>query len=884
MSKLLIVESPAKAKTIGKYLGSDFVVKSSVGHIRDLPKKGLSIKIEPDGKSEDKWSFIPSYEISDDKKNVVTDLRKAAKEADEIFLAPDPDREGEAIAWHLSEVLKTVAKDKPVHRVTYNEITKNAVLTAIESPGDINLSRVDAQQSRRIIDRLVGFKVSPLLWKSLNYGYTLSAGRVQSVALRLLVEREREISSFIPEPYWIMGVEASKGSKATSFVAKLSRIDGEKPSVKTQEHASMIIDDLDGSSIFVSSIKETPKTRHPSPPFTTSTMQQTASSMLGLSPQRTMSIAQKLYESGLITYMRTDSVNIAQVARDAARKFIGETYGSDFVPEKPNIYKSRSGAQEAHEAIRPTDVENRPGNLKLDAQSAKLYDLIWRRFVASQMSDAKLSLKTVYIEAEKDDLIHSYTFTASTTSIVFEGFLSVIGSSLIKKGKATEEEGDEDNDEVKSLPPLKEGDKLVAERWLSDRKETKPPSRYSEASLVKALEENGVGRPSTYAQTIEVLVGRQYATRESRQLVPTKRGEDVSDWLVKKLESLFDVGYTAEMEAELDKIEDGTESGNVMLSRFYKKFTEWVDGAKEPPPPDEKFLELFSFLDEVSKWNDPVKRGKYVYDDKGFYDSVKTQFADKSKAMTVRQLQALVKLSVSYVDQVSEGERRLIDMGYGPELQRVKNAPPTEFVKWCFLTIDRIGGLQKNPFLQSLREQVDRGRILSEKQFVILARSIGKNAGVLPDADQVRARLEPFVPGGFDVAPVDPTIPAMFELLENVKDWKEPIQRGRRTYDDHEFVDSLRSQYLRSNSLSSRQLIALKRVCVLYKSQIPNFDEVAEKLGLTDLPVLEKANTAEKDARSAARAAARAEKSAIKAMEKKSKPVAKRSRTSTKKK
>jgi hypothetical protein len=582
--------------------------------------------------------------------------------------------------------------------------------------------------------------------------------------------------------------------------------------------------------------------------------------------------------------MRTDSVNVAQVAQSAARNFIAEAYGSSYVPEKPNIYKARSNAQEAHEAIRPTDVTNKPGDIKLDAQAAKLYDLIWRRFVASQMADAKLSLKTVYIEAEKDDIVHSYTFTASTTNVVFDGFLSVIGSSLIKKAKAADEEKDEDNDEVKSLPPLKEGEKLVAERWLSDRKETKPPSRFSEASLVKALEENGVGRPSTYAQTIEVLVGRQYATRESRQLVPTKRGEDVSDWLVKKLEPLFNVGYTAEMEAELDKIEDGSESGNLMLSRFYKKFTEWVDGAKDPPPPDEKFLELFAYLDEIAKWNEPVKRGKYIYDDKVFFDSVKKQFADKSKAMTVRQLQALVKLAVSYVDQIADGERRLVDMGYGPELQRVKNAPPTELVKWCFLTIDRIGGLQRNPFLQSLREQVDRGRILSEKQFVILARSIGKNAGVLPDAEQVRARLEPFVPGGFDVAPVDPTIPAMFELLGTIKEWKEPVQRGRRTYDDHEFVDSLRSQYLRSNSLSARQLVALKRVCVLYKAQIPNFEEVADRLGLKDLPVLEKANTAEKDARSAARAAARAEKSALKAMEKKSKPVASRGRGSSKKK
>jgi len=540
--KLLIVESPAKAKTIGKYLGDEFTVKSSVGHVRDLPKKGLSIKIAPVAANSSDWTFVPSYEVTADKKKVVAELRAAAKSADEIFLAPDPDREGEAIAWHLGEVLADVTKGKPVHRVTYNEITKGAVMAAVANPGEINLARVDAQQARRILDRLVGFKVSPLLWKNLPYGYSLSAGRVQSVALRLLVEREREIEAFNPVAYWVLGVEASKGTKDTVFMAKLARLDGEKPEIRSQEQSATCIDDLDGSSLRVTSVKRQPKSRHPYPPFTTSTLQQAASSVCGFSPHRTMSIAQKLYEAGLITYMRTDSVNIAKVALDAVRGEINGMFGADFVPEKPNYYKSKAGAQEAHEAIRPTDVTKKPGDIALDAASAKLYDLIWRRFVASQMTDAKLLQRTVALEAEKDGIRHSYVFTASNTSVEFEGFLAVMKLALSKKGK---DEAEEDSDEVKTLPELAEGEMLVANRWLSERKETKPPARFSEASLVKTLEENGVGRPSTYAQTIEVLVDRQYATREARQLVPTQRGMDVNDWLVKKLEPLFNVGYTA---------------------------------------------------------------------------------------------------------------------------------------------------------------------------------------------------------------------------------------------------------------------------------------------------------------------------------------------------
>lgn len=849
--KLLIVESPAKAKTIGKYLGPDFVVKSSVGHIRDLPKKGLSIKIAPEAGQVDAWTFTPSYEVSTEKKKVVEELRKAAKSAAEIYLAPDPDREGEAIAWHLGEVLADVTKGKPVHRVTYNEITKSAVLNAVAHPGEVNMARVDAQQARRILDRLVGFKVSPLLWRNLQYGYSLSAGRVQSVALRLLVEREREIAAFTPAAYWVLGVETSKGSKETSFIAKLSRIDGAKPDVKSQEQAAMHVDDLDGSSLRVVSVKTMPKTRHPYPPFTTSTLQQAASSVCGFSPHRTMTIAQKLYEAGLITYMRTDSVNIASVALDAARRQIAADFGEAFVPERPNFYKSKAGAQEAHEAIRPTDVSRRPGTLDLDAAAAKLYDLIWRRFMACQMADARLSQRTVGIEAEKEGLRHAYLFTASNTSVEFEGFLAATRTSAAKKGK---DDVDEESDEVRVLPPLAEGETLVPLRWLSDRKETKPPARYSEASLVKALEENGVGRPSTYAQTIEVLVGRLYATREARQLVPTQRGKDVNDWLVKKLEPLFNVGYTAEMESELDKIEEGEARGDGMLSAFFRKFSAWMDAAREAPPPSDKFEQLFELLDQVATWKPALKKGNRLYDDKGFVESVRKQLAENRLAVTDRQLQALVKLAVSYRDQIPDGERKLVDLGYGPNIDQMKNSPSEDLVKWCFQTIDRIGGLSKNPFLNSLREQVDRGRLLSTKQFQILARSVGENAGALDDADQVRARLAPYVPGGFEIAPVDPAVPELLKLLESVTDWKEPVHRGRRTYNDKEFVSSLRDQYARRSSLSERQVLALRRVCANYQAQIPGFEEVADRLGLRNLPQREKAGDAEKDAKAAARA------------------------------
>lgn len=830
MNKLLIVESPAKAKTIGKYLGGDFTVKSSIGHIRDLPKKGgLAIKIEPVKGVENEWTFKPTYEVSPEKKKVVSELRAAAKSADEIYLAPDPDREGEAIAWHLSEVLAKECKGKKVARVTYNEITKSAVQAAVANPREIDKARVDAQQARRILDRLVGFQVSPMLWRYLSYGRFLSAGRVQSVALRLLVEREREIRSFVPVPYWVLGVEASKDGVA--FRAKLARIDGKKPEIHEEGVAAAAVDDLNGATLRVSDVKDQPRTRHPYPPFTTSTLQQTASSVCGFSPHRTMSLAQKLYEQGLITYMRTDSVVIAKSAQDAAAEFVRSEYGSDFLPDKPNFYKSKSGAQEAHEAIRPTDVRRKPGAVDgLNAAEAKLYELIWRRFVASQMAEARFSLRSVSITAERPGIAHSYVFMASATTVVFEGFLKAMPISAAKK-KA---EGDDDSDEVATLPPLSVNDSPAVVQWLSDRKETKPPARFSEAALVKALEENGVGRPSTYAQTIEVLVNRQYATRESRQLVPTKRGEDVNDWLVSRMPALFDVGYTAQMESELDRIEEGTETEEKMLSAFYAKFLNWLAAAKDPPPDPEKFKALFALLDEVKVWREPKTVGKRTYDDREFAASVREQMENEPQKLSERQLRVLAAMAASYRDQIANADERFEKLGWGELIAKMRDAPPEELVRKCFDALAAADAISGNKFIESIKKQFDQGRTLSEKQFAILARSV-MESGSEESRAELKDLLAPFLPKDADVGVVqdDATICALMDMLSEVSAWKEPVKRGKRTFDDKEFAESLRGQFARRRTLTARQVAALKKLVASYREQISNFDERAKGIGLT---------------------------------------------------
>ena len=835
--KLLIVESPAKAKTVGKYLGREFVVKSSVGHIRDLPKENGAIKITPDG--ENHWHFVPSYEISEGKQKVVSELKSALKGADEVYLASDPDREGEAIAWHLKEVLEPYAGGKPFHRVTYNEITKSAVTKAVAEPRDIDMPRVDAQQARRILDRIVGYKVSPLLWKYIQCANnrTLSAGRVQSVALRLIVERQREIDAFTPVTFYLLGVEAKKrGGRSEEFTAKLARYDGEKPNIKDRSSADNMLLDLAGADLEVVDLKAQPKTRHALPPFTTSTLQQAASSVLGISPGKTMKLAQSLYEEGQITYMRTDSVSVSEQARAAAKSFITSEYGAEYYPDKPNFFKSKESAQGAHEAIRPTDVTLSPERFGLDTPEQRLYGLIWSRFVASQMADAKTTLRTVSLEPRKPAMAHTYLFTASATEIDFEGFLKVMKISLRKRKVASDEEVDDESDEVAKLPALAVGESLEAVRWLADEKKTKGPSHYSEASLIKALEENGVGRPSTYAQTIETLKTREYAKTEKRKLVPLERGILVSDWLTKKLDSLFSVGYTAEMEAELDKVEEKGEPMDTMLSDFYAKFLTDVAACAEPAPDREKFDEVFALLDNVKVWKEPKKVGRRVYDDKAFVESVREQAESGDRPLSAKQLEYLVRMALLYADQIPGVEKKMKDLGLaGNAVVRGEKADP-EVVKYCFELMDRIGGMTRNPFLKSLREQVDHGRGLSPKQLSILAKAVGENAGSLPDCDAVRERLSPYVQGGFTTMPSDPVVPRLLEIMKGIETWREPIKKGRRHYDDKAFVESLMTQFQRRHSLSPRQTMALKRVVVAYRSQIPDYDAKAEELGLTDIP------------------------------------------------
>ena len=826
--RLLIVESPAKAKTIGKYLGSEFTVKSSVGHVRDLPQKSNAIKVVEKGPAQ--WEFSPTYVVSEGKEKVVGELKAAVKAVDEIYLASDPDREGEAIAWHLKEVLGPVAGDRPFRRVTYNEITKSAVLKAVAAPRDIDMPLVDAQQARRILDRLVGYKVSPLLWKNINCSNnrTLSAGRVQSVALRLLVERQREIDAFKPETYYLMGVEARKSADARSFTAKLSRLDGQKPDVRSKELANNILLDLSGAGLRVSDLKAQPKARHALPPFTTSTLQQAASSVLGFSPGKTMKLAQSLYEQGRITYMRTDSVNISEQARAAARDYIVSACGESYYPKTPNLFRSKADAQGAHEAIRPTDVALTPEAVQLEAPELKLYDLIWRRFVASQMADAQTTVKTVTIVAEKAALAHDYVFTASATVIDFDGFLKVMKLSLKKKSG---DEDDEDTDEVAFLPDVAVGEALEAVRWLSDEKQTKGPSHYSEASLIKALEENGVGRPSTYAATIETLKNRAYAKTEKRKLVPLERGIMVCDWLVKKLDSLFNVGYTAQMEAELDKIEENGVPMNEMLSAFYAKFVKDIADCAEPPPDLKQFECVFGLLDQVKEWKPAKKVGRRTYDDKAFFESVREQAGDPKRPLSARQLEFLVKMAVQYADQIPECEAKLGAAGLGIGSAVVQKADP-ELVRFCFGVMDKIGGMMEKPFFKSVREQFEQGKGLSMKQFGILAKTVGDNSGGLPDGAEVREKLIAFVPGGFSERTIDPAVPDLLKFFSEVTDWRKSVKKGKRTFDDREFVESLTTQFTRRHSLSPRQVAALKHMAEHYADRVSGGRERLQALGI----------------------------------------------------
>jgi DNA topoisomerase-1 len=613
--RLVIVESPAKARTVGRFLGSGYDVRASVGHVRDLLRSRLSVDVDHD--------FAPTYRVTDEKREVVKGLKQAAADARQIYLATDPDREGEAIAWHLLEAAQI--PPERTRRVVFHEITKGAVSEAFAHSRDIDMSLVDAQQARRILDRLVGYEVSPLLWDRVKSG--LSAGRVQSVALRLIVEREREIAAFVPVEYWSLDAELAqqltRGQRSRpSFLARLIRIRGEEADLKGRQDAEAVLADLEGAIYVVSSVKRGERRRRPNPPFTTSTLQQDAAQRLGMAAARTMRVAQELYEGidtgdgegpvGLITYMRTDSVNVAQEAQAEARALIAAKYGSDYLPSEPNVYRSRAkNAQEAHEAIRPTSSHRLPATLRerLSRDQYRLYELIWQRFVASQMAAAIYDTMTVEVEAGSSSLSERpYLFRARGSKVRFSGFLVVYsgGSTGPENGSQGPEASDgaarsagaapplqdlrqqpgdaapwrEELAEQEILPDVAPGEELDLIRLLPEQHFTQPPPRYSEATLIKTLEENGIGRPSTYAVIISTILDRGYVAREDRKLVPTELGTTVNDLLVKYFDTIFNVGFTAGMEEHLDGIARGQEQMVPVLRDFYAFFQPQVEHAE----------------------------------------------------------------------------------------------------------------------------------------------------------------------------------------------------------------------------------------------------------------------------------------------------------------
>lgn len=563
MSDLVIVESPAKAKTIKKYLGGNYEVVASMGHVRDLPKSKMGIDFEN--------NFEPQYVDMKGKEDVIKELKKYAKKSEHVYLATDPDREGEAISWHISNMLGLDINDN--NRVEFNEITKSGVKAGMSNPHKIDLDLVNAQQARRILDRIVGYKLSPFLWKKVKRG--LSAGRVQSVAVRLIVDREKEVKEFVPQEYWSIDAKFTAPSSRKVFAAKLSAIDGKKAELSNKEETDEVLKRLENAVYTVTDVKKRVTRKQPAPPFITSTLQQEASKRMGFQAKRTMKAAQELYEGveiegmgavGLITYMRTDSLRISDEARDAAAKCIEEIYGKEYLPPSPRVFKSKKNAQDAHEAIRPSLPELTPDRVKasLTTDQFKIYKLIWERFIASQMANALLDTVSVTIDAE------GCTFKASGYSVKFDGF-----TKLYEEKKDSEEENN------KMLPPINKEDILKLKEILGNQHFTQPPSRFTEASLIKTMEENGIGRPSTYAPTISTIISRMYVERDGKQLRPTALGEVTTDLMKDHFKHIVDAKFTAKMESDLDGVERGETNWVDTLDVFYKDFDKVLTKAEK---------------------------------------------------------------------------------------------------------------------------------------------------------------------------------------------------------------------------------------------------------------------------------------------------------------
>jgi DNA topoisomerase-1 len=562
---LVVVESPAKANTINKFLGSGFIVKASVGHVKDLPEKELGVDIEHD--------FEPRYVTIRGRGRIIKELKRVSQNVGTIYLAPDPDREGEAIAWHVAEELKD--RGKRIYRVLVNEITKKAVLDAIKNPGQLQRSKYEAQQARRILDRLVGYQISPLLWDKVRRG--LSAGRVQSVAVRIICEREREVNTFIPKEYWTITARLKKLSSEDAFEAKLAKVKGEKADISTEAMVKGIVQELEGADYVVSRVERKERKRYAPPPFITSKLQQEAARKLRFSAKKTMMVAQRLYEGielgaagsvGLITYMRTDSTRVSEGALKEVRNYIGQRFGASFLPDKPIRYRSKKGAQEAHEAIRPTSIELEYERVApyLDKDQRSLYQLIWDRFVASQMMPALFDQTTVEVEAR------NCIFTATGSVQRFPGFMA-----LYVEG---EDEDKEDDGKKAGLPELRKGEHLTLLSLSPEQHFTQPPPRFSEATLVKELEERGIGRPSTYATILSTIQDKDYVRLEKGRFIPTELGSLVTDLLVESFPHILDVAFTARMEDKLDKIEEENVGWVRVLRQFYGPFSKSVERAK----------------------------------------------------------------------------------------------------------------------------------------------------------------------------------------------------------------------------------------------------------------------------------------------------------------
>ena len=845
MSKqLVIVESPAKARTIGRILPPEYIIKASMGHIRDLPENSFGVDIEHD--------FAPQYEESKARGHNLGELKTAAKNAQDIYLASDPDREGEAIAWHLQEVLRRINKNAKFHRVSFHEITRGAITRAFEAPGTIDMNRVDAQQARRVLDRIVGYQISPLLWSRIERG--ISAGRVQSVALRLVCEREREILAFIPKEYWVFEALFNPDAiPGRSFRAKLAKIDGQTIDVPDEKQAMELRALIDSATAWrIADLETTPRRKFAPPPFITSTLQQAASSAMGFTANQTMQTAQQLYEGitlangpvGLITYMRTDAVNIAAEAQAACRDYIAKTFGADYVPPKPNFYKTKANAQAAHEAIRPTDVNLTPDTLRpyLNPAQLKLYTLIWRRFVACQMNPALLETTTVVVE-NPAPAAHVFSFRASATVTRFPGFLAVY--NIKDETHTPEDDQDDSSPDPELLGLLRPGSTCTLAGCKPEQKFTEPAPRYSEATLIKELESNGIGRPSTYATIVNTIQVRKYVTREKGKLIPTDLGFRVNDYLVQSLPELFQVGFTADMEKKLDNVEDGEVEWTAMLRDFYGVFSGWLRQAKfADAPADDKAAALIRILSDFQDWEKPVPQPgvKRPFNEKTFFNSVVAK-KKSGVPVTVKQWNALLSIAAKYRSRLPGIEEAVQRYGFEQELndaasklnarlEAIKerraeqeaavqkpDADPrldavfqaAEKVKWN--KPERIRGrvYDDASFVESLRKQYASGKTLSAKQIAALLRVIRKYPGQFPENGLAAAAPVP---------PPNPAAKAQIDSLLNAfrsfESWNEPTVRRGRTFSDRDFIASLAKQHAAGKVLSEKQIAALERMAGKY--------------------------------------------------------------------